>query len=502
MEDILLKKARFLVFALVLVGCDIEKIGELINTTPKLNVSNESANPDGDVITPNHSVGFSGSGSGRKELFEENRKLTKTLEKYVAFDPNADTLFPGSLVQGKSLPDGVLSPIVTERTPLTITVTDLVSSDPNASYSKRVANPSLATITDAKQQILNQQLATNQPAKITYSETTMSSLEEGFLKLGASYRWLTGNVSGSFQLNTSNYSTSLMIRFVQSYYTVSAEPPSSPTSYISNKASFDSFQSYTGPGNPPTYVSSVTYGRELWMLIESNHEASEVKAALDAAFSAAASGGSINLSAGQKKVFDESSIQILILGGAGRPAVQVVVGDHVSALKDFLLAGASYSKSSPGVIISYVVRYLKDNDVARVSSATDYTIKTSAANPEAVGLRNMRVTWTTTGDDKDWNSQPVVDVYDRTGRHVGHVDCCSADRNGDHWTNGMVTSDDLQILIGGLTNADLSQGRFNARRNAVGNDDWDYTATIEFDWLDGSKSTYSCSGRNSCSTQW
>ena len=52
-------------------------------------------------------------------------------------------------------------------------------------------------------------------------------------------------------------------RFVQSYYTVSAEPPSSPTSYISNKANFDNFKDYAGPGNPPTYVSSVTYGREL-----------------------------------------------------------------------------------------------------------------------------------------------------------------------------------------------------------------------------------------------
>lgn len=500
-------RSRFLVCALLLgllglVGCDLEKIGELISSIPKINVANESANPDGDIITPNHSVGFSGSGAGRKELFDEDRKLTKTLEKYVAFDPNADTLFPGSLVQGKSLPDGVLSPIVTERTPLTITVTDLVSSDPKGSYSKEVEKPSLSSVTDSIQQILNQNLRDAQPAKIAYSETSMSSLEEGFLKLGASYKWLTGNVSGSFQLDSSSYSTSLLIRFVQSYYTVSTEPPSSPTSYISDKASFNSFQNYAGPGNPPTYISSVTYGRELWMLVESNHEATEVKAALDAAFSAAAASGSVNLSAGQKKVFDESSIQILILGGAGKPAVQVVTGDHVSALKDYLLSGASYSKNSPGVIISYTIRYLKDNDVARVSSATDYTIKTAVANPEAIGLRNMRVTWTTTGDDKDWNTQPVVEVYDRTGRHVGHVDCCSSDKNGDHWTNGMVTSDDLRILVGGLTNADLSQGRFSAIRIPVGNDDWDYTATVEFDWVDGTKSTYTCSGRNSCSTQW
>ena len=378
----------------------------------------------------------------------------------------------------------------------------MVSSDPDATYSKRVSDPSLSSITDAIHQILDQNLTTEQPAKITYSESSISSLEEGFLKLGASYRWLTGNVSGSFDLNSETYSTSLMIRFVQSYYTVSADPPSSPTSYFSNDASFASFQNYAGTDNPPTYVSSVTYGRELWMLIESNHDSNEVKAALDAAFNGAVAGGSVNLSAGQKKVFDESDIQILILGGAGKPAVAVVTGDHVSALKDYLLAGASYSKSSPGVIISYTVRYLKDNDVARVSSSTDYAIKTSTPNPEAVALRNMRAIWTTTGDDKDWNTQPRVDVYDRNGRHVGHVDCCSSDRNGDHWVNGMVTSDNLRVLVGGLTNLDLSQGTFSAIRIPVGNDDWDYSITVEFDWADGTATSYSCSGRNSCGKTW
>jgi hypothetical protein len=172
-----------------------------------------------------------------------------------------------------------------------------------------------------------------------------------------------------------------------------------------------------------------------------------------------------------------------------------------SALKGYLEAGASYSTNSPGVIISYTVRYLKDNDVARVSSSTDYTIKTYVNSPD-VRLRNMRAIWTTTGDDKDWNTQPVVDVYDRTGRHVGNVDCCSADRNGDHWTNGMTTSDDMRILVGGLTRDDLSQGHFNATRNAVGNDDWDYTLKVEFDWTDGTTTTHSCSGRNSCGNTW
>jgi len=125
-------------------------------------------------------------------------------------------------------------------------------------------------------------------------------------------------------------------------------------------------------------------------------------------------------------------------------------------------------------------------------------VNTSVASTELIALRNMKVTWTTTGDDKNWDSRPVVDVYDRIGRHVGHVDCC--DR--DHWDKDMVALHDVNVLVTGLTNADLSHGHFNASRLAMGQDTWDYIATVEFDWVDGTHSTFSCTGTNSCSTRW
>jgi len=481
---------------------DLQKIRELIINSTKINVDNASPDPNGDIITPRHSVGFSGSGSNRIEQFEERRKLTKQLEKYIAFNPNSDAIFPGALVQGKSLPDGVLSPIRTYRNPLTITVTDLVSTDAAASYSKKVNDPTLANVTDAISSILNQNLSVEQPAKITYSQTTMSSLEEAFLKLGASYKWATGNVSGSFQTSSLNYRTSYMVRYVQSYYTVSSETPSDPASFISRRASFNAFRNYVDNTNPPTFISSVTYGRELWMLIESNYEASEIKATLNAAFSAGFASGALDLNAEQKKVLNESNIQILILGGGGRPAVEVVAGDHVSKLKDYLLAGANYSKTSPGVIISYTVRYLKDNDVARVSSSTDYTIKTNQAAPETILLTGIRVTWKTAGDDKDWNTQPTVVVYDKNGRVIGNYACCSSDRNGDKWENNRSETRDIPILVGGLTIENLSQGHYSASRNPVGNDDWDYTVVLEFTFSNGQRITHQSTGRNSHGNAW
>lgn len=129
-------------------------------------------------------------------------------------------------------------------------------------------------------------------------------------------------------------------------------------------------------------------------------------------------------------------------------------------------------------------------------------VHTSKANPAAVPVTSATVTWKTNGDGKDWNTQPVVDVVDKSGRTVAHVDCCSADRNGDKWDNGHSATANLRILVNPLTMDDLAHGHFAAKRNAVGNDDWDYTAIVEFIFADGTSKQYSCSGRNNCGTNW
>ena len=352
--------------------------------------------PADDVLVPNHTVGYEGNGPDRKEIHEQQNKLTEALEKFIAFDPNADAIFPGSLIQGSSLVLGDLTPIRASRSPVTITVTGLVSDDSTVSFSSEIKDPTNASVVDAVSKILSQHLNAEQPARITYTKTVVHSIEEASLRLGASYSWITGHVSGSFQTSQSTTGSRFMVRFVQNYYTVSCEPQSSPASFISNKEKYADFSHYAGAGNPPTYVASVTFGRELWLLVESTTIATEMQATLDAAFS----GGSANMSASQKQMLNESSIQILVIGGGGTPAIKAITGDKVVEVAAFLAAGANYSKQSPGALISYVVRYMVDNSTARVSSSTDYIIRTSTNKPEGA-LTDILFSINTGDDDKD-----------------------------------------------------------------------------------------------------
>lgn len=481
---------------------DESEIAKLILATKPISVANASNDADGDIIAPKSLVEHRGSGPGREAIYEERRRLTKTLESIVAFNPNADTLFPCSIVQGSGLADGVLNPIAVGRTPATVTVTDLgVSAGENQSFSADVSTPNLAKVTDAVSDILRRHLKSTQPAKFVYTETQFATLDVSLLRLGASAKWLSGSLSGSLRATSSSSQTSHLVRFVQSYYTVSCEAPRTPTSFISPLTTLADFKNYVGEDNPPAYVASVTYGREVWALIESNTKSSDVEAALNAAFSAAFVDGKIDLSSQHKKVLSESSMRLLAIGGDPTAGIKAIEGDRVANLRAFLASGARFSASSPGLPISYVVRYMRDNTVARISSSGDYVIRTVVPDPKPYKLVSMRATWHTQGDDKDWDTQPVVEVFSGD-RKVGEIACCSSDRNSDNWRDGRDETRSMSILVSGLTTADLSSGSLSAKRNPNGNDDWDYRVTVEFLFEGGGRAEHSCEGRNSCSVKW
>ena len=484
---------------------DNQKIGSFIASINHISIANPSASEKGDVLGPPTSS-FEGSGLTRKEISTEKRRFTRTLEKFVAFNPNADALYPCSLVQGKSLKDGILSPISTSRSPSTITVTDLVSQKSSDSLSRKVSDPSHGNVVDAIRSIINQSLDADQPAKLTYLETSVNSVDEGFVKLGASAKWATGNISGSLNIESAQKKTKLMVRFVQSYYTVSCEPPSHPSSYFSSDARFADFRYYAGDDNPPAYISSVSYGRELWLLVESSDESAKVKAALSFAFSSGFAGADANVNAERQKVLNESSMQILILGGSGRPAIEVITGDRVSKLKEYLLAGANFSKTNPGAIISYTARYLRDNSVFRISSFGDYDISTPKDSPEPDYVQSMTVTWTTPegkkgSDDKDWNTQAIAMAI-IGGAVVADVSCCSADRATDHWEEGSSETRPLRLLRDGLKYEDFKTGVFSSKCRPKGGDNWLYTAVLTINFKYHEPRTISCEGKCSCSTRW
>ncbi|MDB5279077.1 MAG: Thiol-activated cytolysin [Ferruginibacter sp.] len=472
-----------------------KKIDSLIVNEQKLSV-----NPSGDVIKVTTEKIDNSEEHGTKTT--EQHKLTSQFEKIVAFDPNVQSFYPGALVQGKGLPDGILIPVNTSRNPLTITISDFYQKGA-FSVSRIVKDPNLANINDSIQKILKQETNSAMGADITYSVTQVYSMDQAFLKFNASYKWATGAINGALSISKDGTYSKFLVRFVEKYFTVSCEPPHYPTSYIKEDGyksllNYIDSNSHNTSANPLCYVSSVSYGRELWVLIESKESASDVEASLNASFGSLNTGGKVNISGGTKKILNESFIQSYIIGGSRGAATDYLAGDKITGLANFISAKDTFDiLRDPPRPISYSVAYLSDNSPARVSSTTDYTVNTENIKIKSP-LMSATVHFDNGNDGKDKTTGLRVYIFDNRTLGVNYAAALNKANPditpiayGDLINNNQGTkfpdnsSNDFPLDLKGATNNELLQdGVLIVWIFVNGHDRWQFTPTIKLKFKD------------------
>jgi thiol-activated cytolysin len=291
-----------------------------------------------------------------------------------------------------------------------LTVTGLIKDQPDAPLSVKVASPSNATVQQAIQQLTLAHVGVAQPAEMSFDMQRAYSLEQGLMSVGASYEWLTGGVKASLDTKRIETHTSYIVRFVQRYYTVSVNDPTRQSSFIDvGNTDEKQLPRWIFPGSkengnvdsPPTYVSNVSYGRMLYIMISSDASETALSSALRASFSGAVASGKLALDQAQSSILANSEVQVLAVGGGGPAAATVITGvGAVEKLNEYIVAGATFDpKKDPGAPISYQLRYLVDNTVARLSFTTDYTIRTDRPNP--ANILSVRRIFYVEDDDKD-----------------------------------------------------------------------------------------------------
>jgi len=354
--------------------------------------------------------------SGRRyQVTATPRRAVNTFESLAAFDVHADVLWPGSMVQGRSLPGAVLQPIALQRAPGSIVLTNLMTTGISGTYVADIASPSLGRVQQSIQNLLAQEFENDTPAKISFYMKQFYSLEHAMMQIGASYSWLSGSARAELQSSSYSELSNYVVRFVQAYYSVSFEPPVTPESLFAPEVTLEDASLYIGKDNPPTYISTVTYGRMLLVFASTRAEAESLRLALSASFSGMVSSGQINITNEQKKVLQESEIKILALGGPSSGVVKLLSnGDKAKGLEEYLKEGQNFTRDSPGVPIAYMARYLRDNDVARVSFTTNYEVRTKFPRPIMITALQLR--FHTHDDDKDPDARIIVEV--RAGGNV------------------------------------------------------------------------------------
>lgn len=334
----------------------IDKGGEFDPVTEGITVSNETIFSDMDntyiydCTTATYSVNaFSGGDNG-----------------FPLFDLASDVVYPGSMLQGNSLTSGNPNPIVVERAGGVISTNIL---DGNLQSSFEVDRVSKSSITDAMNNIISTATGTL-PANFSLKIVNIHTREQFALEMGmeinSSFIDLESNLNYSFDINKSSFLVSLN----QSYYTMSFDLPTSLDALFAPEVTPEDLAPYVGQNNPATYISSVTYGRVFYMLIESTSSKSEMEAEINTAFELVRTSGTAGLNVNALSSLENVTYNVFAYGGDAGPTFAAVAQTDVTKLTNILGQSSTLGSGKP---LSYTVRSVKDNTIVATQLATSYT---------------------------------------------------------------------------------------------------------------------------------
>ena len=206
------------------------------------------------------------------------------------------------------------------------------------------------------------------PARMQYESTSAYSMNQLKAKFGSDFEKVGVNLKIDFEAVNKGEKQVEVVDFKQIYYTANFDAPKNPSDVFAPGVTVDQLKARGIDGKtPPVYVSSVSYGRQMYVKFETTSKSTELKAAINAVIK----GVPIKAESEWARVLKNTTVTVSIVGGNADGAARVVTGT-VEDLKKLIQEGATFSTQNPAVPISYKTAFLKDNQVATIQSNTDY----------------------------------------------------------------------------------------------------------------------------------
>lgn len=206
------------------------------------------------------------------------------------------------------------------------------------------------------------------PARMQYESTSAYSMNQLKAKFGSDFEKVGVNLKIDFEAVNKGEKQIEVVDFKQVYYTANFDAPKNPSDVFAPGVTVEQLKTRgIDEKTPPVYVSSVSYGRQMYVKFETTSKSTEFKAAINAVIK----GVPIKPESEWARVLKNSTVTVSIVGGNADGAARVVTG-NVEDLKKLIQEGATFSTQNPAVPISYKTAFLKDNQVATIQSNTDY----------------------------------------------------------------------------------------------------------------------------------
>lgn len=305
------------------------------------------------------------------ERFECVTKTVSVLDgngQFPLFDSSADVIYPGSLLQGATLSNSTPSPIVVQRAGGTVSY-NLNNGNLNSSFE--VVEVKKSSIQNGMNNIIAS-AGDVVPANFQLEIIQVESESQMALEMGINIETYTTKVAADMSFSSEQEYNRMLVKLNQSYYTMSFDLPTSLDQIFHPSVTPDQLATYVQADNPATFISSVTYGRIFYMLVESTSSREEMSAKLDVSYEAFKNKAEGELDAESMQSLKNLKIKVIAYGGDSEGAFQLAGETSVNAIANKL---AETTEIKAGLPLSYVVRSVERPDqIVGTKLATEYDL--------------------------------------------------------------------------------------------------------------------------------
>jgi len=314
----------------------------------------------------------------------------RQLTNITGLDLSGTTIYPGALIQGADFEEGSYVPVTIPRSTGTLYMTGL-TLDKGAQYYADNNEMSGAKVNQAIKQLITDYNVQGTAANASYESEQAYSYEHLLFKLGIDGRYGKKSMSADLKIDNEKTRNYTFVKFTQVFYDIVYEDPALATSVFAEGEYFSDPEDQISAGNPPLYVSKVSYGRMVFFVAESTHDATEVEASLRAAVEGKLASGKVESGLTHQQVLARSKVYYYVIGGAAdmalAPIDSATPDEMFSKVQTFIAdrSSANFSASNPGAPIAYTLNYLKDRSPAKMSYTINYDKKDCSFNyPAAI----------------------------------------------------------------------------------------------------------------------
>lgn len=288
---------------------------------------------------------------------------------FALFNPNASVVYPGSMLQGRSLTQATPDVIAVERAGGVISI-DVINGNNLAKVE--VDEVSKSAISQAANEII---AASNEiiPANFQFSIQEIQSEQQLATALKVDYNSSFADISTELSFSSDREYNRFVVVLNQSYYTLSFDIPTDVSGLFAPGVTPEDLSRYVYEGNPATYISDVTYGQIYYMLVESTSSALEMNTALNSSFNGLVASGGADTEVNYMSSLKNLNIKVFGFGGNARSLLLSIGTTDLGEVRNALAEGTDIRAGKP---VSYVVRNIYDNSIVSVQLNTQYDITT------------------------------------------------------------------------------------------------------------------------------